>query len=468
MAAVLRTHEGQMLPVVAMLLVAILAVGVVAVQIGKATVLRADAQTAADAAALAAARNIRDQLNEQLAATGTSSLDRIVDARVQAAAAQYADKNHARLRRPVERDGADVKVWVETKKQQGDGGPSKSDEERRGDARARARLQLMPLFPSFSAGGSVPLPSGGDPKISDDEWKALKKKLEHHPPQCSSNQDDNDLVLLGELLAKHGFQNGENAQLGDPPSHTVGHNEAGWHFKCGDSGAIDLNWPGSQAQEDDAINPLIGPLQDLGFRTIWQIDDHKDHVHIDTGNGPPLGPGGLAGAGAAGPLQDTFLETRLIDWDAPAPTFTFPFGSIGAGGNPFGPPDPQIAALTCAILAKYHVNGKARLALWEALIVESGVHNLPDGDSSSVGVLQALDIHGSYETRMNPAWQIEMFLFHGWTRGIGAIAWAKSHWWETAGQIAQDMQGSDYPYRYDQHEAGAIALNQEFCGGDGL
>jgi hypothetical protein len=457
-----------MLPVVAMLLMAILAIGVVAVQIGKATVLRADAQTAADAAALAAVRNIRDQLNEQLLATGTSSLDRIVDARVQAAAAQYADKNDARLRRPVERDGADVKVWVETKRKQGAGGTGKEDEERRGDARARARLQLMPLFPSFS-GGSVPLPSsGGNPKISAKEWKELKKKLKHHPPQCSSNKDDSDLVLLGELLAKHGFTNGENAQLGDPPSHTVGHSETGWHFKCGDSGAIDLNWPGTQAQENDAINPLIGPLQELGFRTIWQVDDHFDHVHIDTGNGPPLGPGGLASAGAAGPLQDSFLEERLIDWDAPAATFAYPFGSIGASGNPFGPPDPKIAALTCAILAKYHVNGKARLALWEALIVESGVHNLPDGDSSSVGVLQALDIHGPYELRMNPVWQIETFLFRGWTFGIGAIRWAKMHPEKTAGQIAQDMQGSDFPYRYDQHEAGAIALNKEFCGGEGL
>jgi hypothetical protein len=69
---------------------------------------------------------------------------------------------------------------------------------------------------------------------------------------------------------------------------------------------------------------------------------------------------------------------------------------------------------------------------------------------------------------MNPVWQIETFLFRGWTFGIGAIRWAKMHPEKTAGQIAQDMQGSDFPYRYDQHEAGAIGLNKEFCGGEGL
>ena len=51
-----------MLPVVVMVLLGIAGLGVVAVQIGKATVLRSDAQTAADAAALAAVREIRDQL----------------------------------------------------------------------------------------------------------------------------------------------------------------------------------------------------------------------------------------------------------------------------------------------------------------------------------------------------------------------------------------------------------------------
>jgi hypothetical protein len=103
MAADVRAEAGQMMPMIVLLLVGIVGLGVIAVQVGKATVLRSDAQTAADAAALAAARDIRDQLNEQVARTGTSSLAAIDKVRVQSAAARYADANDARLTRTVER-----------------------------------------------------------------------------------------------------------------------------------------------------------------------------------------------------------------------------------------------------------------------------------------------------------------------------------------------------------------------------
>jgi hypothetical protein len=463
-----------MTPVIVMLLAAIVGIGVIAVQIGKATVLRSDAQTAADAAALAAARNIRQQLTEQVAATGTSSLELISDARVQAAAGEYAEKNGARLTRPVERETADVRVWVETVRTQGQGAP---EPERRATAKARARLELFPIFPSGGSGGGGgtgvgdvdPLPGGGDGRIPDGEWKDIEKELKHHPPQCSEHAEDNDVYILGKHLQKHGFQTLANAQLGSPPTHGK-HSETGWHFQCADSGAIDLSfdYAGGQPMENKALDALVEPLHQLGFSTIWRAEGHTDHMHINGGGGASIGAGGTPG-GAVGPLVDTYLDIRLIDWDAPAQSAYYPFGGLGApGGNPFGPPDEGVANLACQMLHAYHVQGKARLALWEAMIVESGVHNLPDGDSSSVGVLQALDIHGSYETRMNPAWQIHKFLFDGFAISTGAIAWARSHPSKTGGQIAQDIQGSDYPYRYDQRESQAIEINEKFCGGEGL
>jgi hypothetical protein len=469
MAAELRGDAGQMTPVIVMLLAGIVGLGVVAVQVGKATVLRSDAQTAADAAALAAARDVRDQLSEQVAATGTSSLAAIDDVRVQAAASNYARANDARLTRTVERDGADVKVWVETVRTQGDGAP-KELQDRGAEARARARLELLPVFPGGSSGGGAPPPSGGSPKISAAEWHEIGKELKHHPPQCSDDAEDSDVYILGRHLQKHGFVILANAQLGSRPTPGA-HDPNGWHYKCADSGAIDLNYDCcGQAAEDAAINPLVEPLHELGFSTIWQAPGHYNHMHINGGGGASVGVGGIPG-GAVGPLVDTYLGIRLVDWDAPAQSAGFALGGLGSGIGPSatgGPPDRQIAALACRLLDKFNVTGKARLALWEAMLVESGVHNPTDGDADSVGVLQARAMHGSYETRMNPAWQIAKFLLDGYAISFGAIQWARMHPEKSAGQVAQDVQGSKYPWKYDLFEAQGRALNQQFCGGAGL
>ena len=89
----LRRENGQILPGLIMLMLAILALGMLTFRIGKAAVLRSDAQTAADAAALAGARSIRDQLIAQLTTTGTSDLARVSEPVARAAAADYAKRN---------------------------------------------------------------------------------------------------------------------------------------------------------------------------------------------------------------------------------------------------------------------------------------------------------------------------------------------------------------------------------------
>ena len=132
-----------------MLMLAILALGMLTFRIGKAAVLRSDAQTAADAAALAGARSIRDQLVAQLATTGTSDLARVSEPIVRAAAADYARRNGGRLT-DFKRDGADVRAYVDTEDEKVD--PPKV--ERRGVAKARARVELiaLPGFEGSAAG----------------------------------------------------------------------------------------------------------------------------------------------------------------------------------------------------------------------------------------------------------------------------------------------------------------------------
>ena len=70
----MRTGErGQILPGLLVVLLAVLAVGMLMFQVGKAAVLRSDAQTAADAAALAGATEIKRQLMRQWATAGPPS-----------------------------------------------------------------------------------------------------------------------------------------------------------------------------------------------------------------------------------------------------------------------------------------------------------------------------------------------------------------------------------------------------------
>ena len=106
-AAMLRHEEGQILPGLLVVLLALLAVGAMTFQVGKAAVLRSEAQTAADAAALAGAREIRRQLSVQWATLGTTDLSRIDRAAVIAQMDEYARRNGGRV---IDRDivGVDV------------------------------------------------------------------------------------------------------------------------------------------------------------------------------------------------------------------------------------------------------------------------------------------------------------------------------------------------------------------------
>lgn len=455
----LRRQDGQMLPLIVVVLFAIVAVGVLTVQIGRAAVLRSDAQTAADAAALAAVRNIRDQLAAMVARTGTSSFELIDDRAVYAAAAAYAARNHAHLTGGPQRSGADVRVWVATEKTQGPDAPS-GQEDSRGRARARARLELSPIFSSGGGGGGAP--TGHDTTITDAEWDALERRLKHRPPRCTDDPADNDVYILGRFLQRHGGQTHENRELGDEPETDVGHAANSEHFHCNWSGAIDLTFPGAAGGQDAILDALQPKLTALGFRTFWRVPDHFDHMHVDTG----AGVGGTGGA--TGPLVDSVMDVRLVDWDAPAIT-GYGAGFVGgAGGIPFGDPDPQVAAVACEVLHSLGVAGTARVALWEAMIQESGVHNLPYGDGTSVGVLQETDIHGSVEKRMNVPLAIRTFLVAGFTGAGGAISLARNNPGMSAGWVAQEVQGSAYGERYDPHQRQAIALNQRFCGGEGL
>ncbi|HEX5782528.1 MAG TPA: pilus assembly protein TadG-related protein [Solirubrobacteraceae bacterium] len=448
-------ERGQILPGLLVVMLALLAVGVLMFQVGKAAVLRAGAQTAADAAALAGAEEIKRQLMAQWATTGTTQLP-VNEALVRARMALYAKKNDATLiQSSVVIQGVDVKAAVTTDEDLGEGAKDIGEEDAEGEAHARARIELTPVLgvggsigPGVGGGGVPGGGSGPVPKISDKEWKEIEEKIGKGAPTCD------DMVELGRFLQEQGFVVGENAAFGP-----VGrHDPQGYHFKCGNRGAIDVNFgpPGDLVKpETDAVDPIIAPLRELGFRTIWRASGHYNHLHVDVANSGPIGAGsGGADGGFAGPLEDVLMEVRLIDWDAPTAPF-FGFGGV-SGGYFGGPPDPKAARAICSVARDLGASDKVLLAAYEAAIVESGVHSLPYGDRDSIGLFQQRDSWGSYAQRMDPEWASRQFI----SRAI-----RQDRPWMTPGQLAQDVQVSAFPERYDQRRGQALSLIATYCSG---
>jgi hypothetical protein len=464
-----RREAGQILPGLVMLLLAIIGLGVVAFQVGRATIMRSQAQTAADAAALAGVRDIERQLEAQWSTFGTTDIAAIDKGRVVAKMADYAHRNGGRLApaHPPTIDGADVKAWTDTEAELGKSSADlKASEHTRGQAHARARLTLAPVTFGFSGGAPGadigPLPTGGTARISPAEWKALDERL-NHPVGCP------DIITLGLFLKAHGFfvwQNDDPRLGGD-----AGHEDRpdSWHRKCNDRGAIDVNFDngGTTAPlnpvETNAIDPLIGPIRKLGFRTIWRDGgQHDNHLHIDPSKTGSIGaavPGApsMGTGGFTGPLEDTGLDVKLIDWEAPAQDLAS-LGGPQVSGTYGGPPDQKIMALMCRMTEPY--GAKIRLAAFETALVESGIHNLNYGDAHSHGVFQQQwdQGWGTLADTMNPVAATQMFL-------DAARAASRKYPNVTAGQLSaivqrprEDLRG-EYEKRRDQ----ATALIKEQC-----
>jgi hypothetical protein len=443
----LRRQDGQIIPALVMVMFTLVAFGMLLFQVGRASIFSTQAQTAADAAALAAVHEVRRQLMAQVATTGTSDLALIDSSRVRAAAARYAQRNKAHVTR-IDRRGVDVKVWVATDAKLGKGAKRIDQEQRRGEARARARIDLLAIAGSGGANLGAPV-TGGVKKISDKAWKELASEISS-PPKCGTGASSNDLVKLSKLLADHGFTVGENADFGDNPL-PGDHSGTGYHYQCRNSAAIDVNVYG--APEKPAIDGIVNEVQKLGFRTIWQAAGHYDHIHIDLANSGSMGAGAGAG-GAVGALEETTLDVKLIDWDAAYTPF-YGLGGMASGGLYSGPPDPAVARTICRVLDRYDASPKVRLSAFEAAIVESGVHNLNYGDRDSLGVFQQRPSQGwgSPAQILNVDYAATQYI----TRAIRAEGG------QSAGQLAQDVQRSAFPDRYDQVALQAMSLMEKYC-----
>jgi hypothetical protein len=393
-------EDGQILPGLVMLLLAIIALAVIGFQIGKAAIMRSQAQTAADAAALAGAREIKRQLELQWSTFGTTDVRAIDQQLVQARMAEYAERNGGRLDPDHEPDvnGVDVRVWVVSKAELGEDAKSVDSEHDRGHARARATLSLGGSVGGLPSGMFPPSGGGGTPHITDEEWDEIGKQIGKPPLSCPE-----DVITLGLFLKSQGFFVWQNnhPQLGGDAGHED--KPYSWHRKCGGMGAIDVNF--DTGNEGAALDAIRGDVEKLGFNVIWRAAGHFDHMHIDPSPSAPGGSGGFTG-----PLDDVLLSVRLIDWDKEISPLAV-FDQFGTQGTYGGPPDLKIVALICQLSEPF--GDKIRLAAFEAAIVESGIHNLNYGDANSHGVFQqqwSVGEWGTKEQTMDPVHATHMFL----------------------------------------------------------
>jgi hypothetical protein len=115
-------------------------------------------------------------------------------------------------------------------------------------------------------------------------------------------------------------------------------------------------------------------------------------------------------------------------------------------------PDPQVVSTAYVTATGLAADEKIMLALFEAGIVESGFRNLDHGDRDSVGFLQQRPSQGwgTKEQCMDPAYATRKFVEKAQSLGPQNYA--------TAGQLAQAVQRSAFPLKYDAVRAQAAAL----------
>ncbi|GAA2478521.1 hypothetical protein [Streptomyces gobitricini] len=141
-----------------------------------------------------------------------------------------------------------------------------------------------------------------------------------------------------------------------------------------------------------------------------------------------------------------------------------PATELGSAADCAVPPghDPEVIRTVYRVGSELGVNDKVMLAGFEAGWVESHMNNLPCGHLDSVGVFQQRPSQGwgTREQCMDVPYASNSFF----TRAVESDR-AHPEW--TAGQVAQSVQRSAFPERYDQAEAKARALIEEARTGGG-
>jgi len=153
--------------------------------------------------------------------------------------------------------------------------------------------------------------------------------------------------------------------------------------------------------------------------------------------------------------------TETVDPAAPVPGGHVP-AKIGPQDCPSIPADRDLAVTQTVyqVGTSLGASPKVMLAGFEAGWVESHMNNLPCGDQDSLGVFQQRPSQGwgTPEQIMDVNYAANAFFAQ-------AIANEPDHPEYTAGQLAQSVQRSCCPERYDESEGKANEMLAEVSGG---
>ncbi|TWJ07824.1 repeat uncharacterized protein DUF346 [Stackebrandtia albiflava] len=143
---------------------------------------------------------------------------------------------------------------------------------------------------------------------------------------------------------------------------------------------------------------------------------------------------------------------------AAAAPFHAPSDDVAIQACDYIPPghDPAVIRVVYQVGLDHHVNDKVMLAGFEAGWVESHMNNLPCGDKDSLGVFQQRPSQGwgTPEQILDVHYASTQFF-------VRAVDCDRRYPHYSAGQVAQCVQRSGFPERYDQVEAKARALLAE-------
>jgi hypothetical protein len=110
----------------------------------------------------------------------------------------------------------------------------------------------------------------------------------------------------------------------------------------------------------------------------------------------------------------------------------------------------QVAAEILSVARKVKAFYIERLAAIETALVETALRNLPYGHGTSVGWRQEIDTYGPVSVRLDV--RAVAYRFFAETRAADPLSFS------SAGQLAQAVQRSAHPGRYDERYSEAVAI----------
>jgi hypothetical protein len=120
---------------------------------------------------------------------------------------------------------------------------------------------------------------------------------------------------------------------------------------------------------------------------------------------------------------------------------TVPVG-VGSSAAPVSTQaDDDVLRIIWTVGSNHGASDKVMLAAFETCVVESGCRNLPGGDRDSAGAFQQ-------RPSMNWGTNVQLAARTFFTRAIAAEGCCP-----TSGLLAQEVQKSCCPWKYDQHES---------------